>query len=159
MTELSINSNSVLFFLLSEHPYIFRSVFDLYKLERVFPMVVVSILPYAEFGPNDHRRCASLYLCSKTNFKNTNWKSWLFINENIFNFTHEYWINKCAVTNERKFWARLLAWSSSTPVLRGLNYCTFDRNNCAPMELFSVECVGSWMQNDDFYLFSWFVFE
>ena len=29
------------------------------KLERVVPMVVVSILPHAEFGPNDHREDAS----------------------------------------------------------------------------------------------------
>ena len=28
------------------------------KLGRVFPMVVVSILPHAEFGPNDHREDA-----------------------------------------------------------------------------------------------------
>ena len=35
------------------------SLFELkYKVERVFPMVVVSILPHAEFGPNDHREDA-----------------------------------------------------------------------------------------------------
>ena len=31
------------------------------KVECVFPMAVVSILPYAEFGPNDHPEDASLF--------------------------------------------------------------------------------------------------
>ena len=32
------------------------------KLGRVFPMVVVSILPHAEFGPNDHREDAPHFI-------------------------------------------------------------------------------------------------
>ena len=60
MTGLTISSNSLLFFLLSEHQSFLemRSVLDHYELERFFPMVVVSILPHAEFGPNDHREDA-----------------------------------------------------------------------------------------------------
>ena len=56
MTGLTISSNSLLFFLLSEHQSFLemRSVLDHYELERFFPMVVVSILPHAEFGRIDH---------------------------------------------------------------------------------------------------------
>ena len=32
------------------------------KVGRVFPMVVVSILPHAEFGPNDHREDAPHFI-------------------------------------------------------------------------------------------------
>ena len=34
-----------------------------YKVGRIFPMVVVSIRPYAEFGPNDHREDAPHFTC------------------------------------------------------------------------------------------------
>ena len=35
----------------------------------VFPMVVVSILPYAEFGPNDYREDASHCISRETGLK------------------------------------------------------------------------------------------
>ena len=35
----------------------------IYKVGCVFPMVIVSILPHAEFGPNDHRENPPHFIC------------------------------------------------------------------------------------------------
>ena len=43
-------------------------VITLVEIKCVFPMVVVSILPHAEFGLNDHREGA-LYFIRKTTIK------------------------------------------------------------------------------------------
>ena len=40
---------------LNDFQIIFEGLFDLYKVGCVFPMVIVTILPHAEFGPNDHQ--------------------------------------------------------------------------------------------------------
>ena len=38
----------------------------IYKVGCVFPMVIVSILPHAEFGPNDHREDAPHFITRHT---------------------------------------------------------------------------------------------
>ena len=50
-------------------------VITLVEIKCVFPMVVVSILPHAEFGLNDHREGA-LYLIRKTTIKHEFYLGW-----------------------------------------------------------------------------------
>ena len=42
------------------------------KVGCVFPMVVVSLLPHAEFGPNDHLEDATHFICSQGVFYTKN---------------------------------------------------------------------------------------
>ena len=42
------------------------------KVGFVFPMVIVSILPHEEFGPNDHRKDAPHVTYSKWGFTSQN---------------------------------------------------------------------------------------
>ena len=48
---------------------IIEGLFHLYKVGCVFPMVIVTILPHAEFGPNDHREKASHFTKSSSGSK------------------------------------------------------------------------------------------
>ena len=43
------------------------------KVGCVFPMIVVSILPHAEFGPNNHREYASHFNMQLLKFLNLSW--------------------------------------------------------------------------------------
>ena len=46
-----------------EAEQIHQQVWFMSKVGCVFPMVIASILPHAEFGPNDHREDAPHFIC------------------------------------------------------------------------------------------------
>ena len=55
------------------------------KVGCVFPMVVVSILLHAEFGPNDHREDASHFR------KHSSSGNMILILETLFKWKHDSW--------------------------------------------------------------------